>query len=225
MSATVKFAPGSDTLLHILAIPFSSPFKGGKDWDEEFFSPRTNLCLDLFPDQRPLLYDHGLNAKTGLSVIGRTDSKTLEEREDGYWVQAQINRNSAYRREVQRMIEAEALHASSGALSGYTQKARNGEILRWPWVELSLTPTPANPFAIVKQADVTKHYKAVDLDFELPSNWETGDAAGTHKVGQVISAATGSTLRTVLSSTREAMATLSTALDTLDGLLKQYGKS
>ena len=62
MRSAVKFVDGSDDTIDILAIPFSGPI-AGKDTDGEFFSERTDLCLDWFPTERPLLYDHGTDSQ------------------------------------------------------------------------------------------------------------------------------------------------------------------
>jgi predicted DNA-binding protein (UPF0251 family) len=50
-----------------------------------------------------------------------------------------------YVRAVQRLVEKGILHWSSGSLAHLVEVAEDGQIKRWPLVEGSLTPTPAEP--------------------------------------------------------------------------------
>ena len=165
MKATaVKFADGSTDVLRICAVPFGGPFNG-RDTDGEFFSAKTELCLDWFPEQRPLLYHHGLDGRVQTSVVGRVDVTTASKAADGLWVQAQLDASSSYFDSIKELVEAGKLYASSGAMPHLVQRAKTGELTRWPWVELSLTPTPANLYAVVEPAEVAKHYKSAGLAF------------------------------------------------------------
>ncbi|MHB8409834.1 MAG: DUF6582 domain-containing protein [Acidiferrobacterales bacterium] len=166
MKATaVKFASGAVDVLDILAVPFDSPLPGGKDTDGEFFSDNTDLCLDWFPVERPLLFGHGLDAGPGVSVVGRVDSATARKEVDGWWVQAQLDASNRFYDSIKALIEQGKLFASSGAMPHLVKRGKGGELQRWPWVELSLTPTPANLYAVVEPADVAKHYKSAGLAF------------------------------------------------------------
>lgn len=206
VSRSVKFAPDSSDTLDILAIPFGGIFKG-KDFDGEYFSSRTDLCLDFFPQSRPLLYEHGFDAKTGLSVIGRVDSTTLRKTDEGWWVQAQLDKSSAYYGLIKELIGHDILHGSSGAVGHLTKKAPSGEILRWPWFEESLTPQPSNLFSRVNPVTAAKHYRAagIPLDVDdwlakadqLSANWATGDRTG-QKVGRVLSGTNEARIRHAL---------------------------
>lgn len=162
--AAIKFAKGTDDVLEILAVPFHGPIRG-KDTDGEFFSKNTDLCLDWFPDSRPLLYHHGLDSGPGVAAVGKVDSTTAKEADDGWWVQAQLDKSNAYFEAISKLVADGKLFASSGAMPHLTLKARTGEILRWPWVELSLTPTPANLFARVEPAAAKAHYTAAGIEF------------------------------------------------------------
>lgn len=160
----IKFADGTDDVLEILAVPFGGPIRG-RDTDGEYFSAKTDLCLDWFPSDRPLLYHHGLDSSIKTDAVGRVDSTTTKQDSDGWWVQAQLDKSNAYFEAISKLVGDGKLFASSGAMPHLTLKARTGEILRWPWVELSLTPTPANLFARVQQPEVKAHYKAAGLAF------------------------------------------------------------
>lgn len=166
MPTAVKFLDGSEDTIEILAIPFNGPF-AGKDGDGEYFSIKTDLCLDWFPQERPLLYHHGLDSGPGTDVIGRVDAKSLRTDDDGHWVRAQLDKRSKYFKQVQKLIEADALGGSSGAMPHLVKRAKDGHLDRWPWVEESLTPSPCNPYSVVAQ-DAAKHYKSLELDLALP---------------------------------------------------------
>lgn len=154
---------GEDTI-EILAFPLGGPFEG-KDGDGEYFSLKTDLCLDWFPAERPLLYHHGLDDGPGADVIGRIDCKSLRLVDDeGYWVTAQLDKRSRYFKRVKQLIEQGALGGSSGAMPHLVRRAKDGELLRWPWIEQSLTPTPCNPYSAVTYAEAAKHYKSLDID-------------------------------------------------------------
>jgi len=207
----VKFASGSDDEIEILAIPYSGPLSGGRDTDGEYFSKRTDLCLDWFPNERPLIYDHGMDRDgPGVSVVGRTDAKTMREDEHGRWVKAQLDKSNAYYQFIKQLIGHGVLHGSSGAMPHLTQKARSGEILRWPWVEQSLTPTPANLFSTVALAEAQKHYKSAGLDFALsPALADAMEASllPAQKAGRVLSAANEARIRRALAEITDVLGT------------------
>lgn len=152
-----------------LAIPF-----GSYDTDGEMFTKSTDLCLDWFP-QRPLLYHHGLDPAHKTAKVGVVPPD-FEERESGIWMQGQLDRSARYRKAIDSLIEQGKLGYSSGAYAHLATKNRQGEITRWPFVELSLEPTPSHP------ATLGVHYiKSADfLDFfdeEVPSPLKVALAA------------------------------------------------
>ena len=179
----------------VLAIPFGGPFAGGKDLDGEYFSPRTDIKADWFPT-RPVLWQHGKDVSLKDVVMGTEDD--LEKKDDGWWATMWLDRSARYWSQVSALLAAGKVYGSSGALGHLVQKAKDGEILTWPHIEQTLTPTPANPFARVVPA------KAV-ADFTL-SGLSPAD------------------LETYLSSEDDgetpAMERLTAALDDLEGLLR-----
>ena len=101
-------------------------------------------------------------------------------------MQAQIDLASEYAVRLQKLLSSEdddgndVLKFSSGAQdSGVLIDWSTGEIKRWPFVELSLTPEPANPYAVVETktarldlADYAKHHRpaqAVEKQSDTPS--------------------------------------------------------
>ncbi len=113
-----------------------------RDLHGEFFTPQTDLGLDWFP-RRPVLYQHGLDKTLGPSLIGQIEQMWTDE--VGLWVEAQLDLRHRWARAVLDLIEQGALGWSSGSLPHLVEVAANGGIRRWPIVEGSLTPTPAEP--------------------------------------------------------------------------------
>jgi hypothetical protein len=164
MNNSVKFVDGSNTRLKVLAIPFGGLEElDGKDLDNEFFSKSTNLCSDWYPVSRPLLYEHGLRPGTDVAPVGKVDSSSAVTDEVGVWVEAELDRQGEYFEHIRRLVEQKRMFASSGAMSHLVRRGKNGHIDRWPWVELSLTPIPANPLATVEPAQAKAHYKAAGI--------------------------------------------------------------
>jgi HK97 family phage major capsid protein len=112
------------------------------DLHGEYFTPETELALDWY-DRRPLLYHHGLDGAVRSALIGTLDH--LHQDDIGLWAEAQIDLRRSYAQAVLALIERGALGWSSGSLSHLVQTAPDGHIRRWPIVEGSLTPTPAEP--------------------------------------------------------------------------------
>ena len=164
MPNAVKFVEGSPSVIEGLAIPFGGPI-AGKDFDGEFFDAKSDLCLPWFGDTgRPMLYWHGLNAQTKAEVVGRQVS--LELRDEGWWVQQELDKHSHYRAALDKLVAKGALSFSSGAMPHLVQTGKDGHIDRWPWVETSLTPTPSNALAAVyavKSVDMAEHFAAANI--------------------------------------------------------------
>jgi hypothetical protein len=150
----VKFVDGSDDLIEGLAIPFGGPF-AGKDFDGEDFGPDTDFALDWFPHGRPTIYHHGLDGAMKTAVQGRQFEHDL--RDEGVWARVQLDKSAKYHATVTKLIGAGKMFFSSGSVPHLVRATKDGHITNWPWVELSLTPTPANPYASVhpvKSADL-----------------------------------------------------------------------
>lgn len=131
-----------------------------RDLQGEYFTPQTDVGLDWY-DQRPVLYHHGLDGNLKAAVIGVMD--TLRHDEVGIWAEAQLDVHKRYVRAVQRLVDQGVLSWSSGSLPHLVEIAGDGQIKRWPIVEGSLTPTPAEP----RHTDVhtlKSAYKSLGLD-------------------------------------------------------------
>ncbi|MEL7433222.1 MAG: phage major capsid protein, partial [Chloroflexota bacterium] len=113
-----------------------------RDLQGEYFTPTTDFALDWY-EERPMLYQHGLDGNLKAAVIGRIDHLRVDD--TGIWAEAQLDMHKRYVRAVQRLVEKGVLHWSSGSVSHLVEVTDEGQIKRWPLVEGSLTPTPAEP--------------------------------------------------------------------------------
>ena len=159
---------GEDTIEGI-GMPFGGPFNG-RDLDGETFNEKTDFAFDWFAE-RPLLYQHGLDDGTGLTVVGRVKSWELRSGV-GVWVQAQLDKSHEYFDAIKELIKKGKLFFSSGAMRHLIEtNTKTGEIKTWPWVELSLTPTPSNLLAQVGMAAAKAHFEAAGLKTDS-SAWD-----------------------------------------------------
>lgn len=179
MDYAVKFVDGHDDLIEGMLAPF-----GGTDLTGEHFTPETNFELDWF-DERPLLYAHGTDGAIKTSVIGRMK---LEPTDKGIWMQAQLDKNHAYKDAVAELIGKGALGLSAGSIERFYipgRDARTGAIKHFPIVEGSLTPMPAHPGALLapfasKSLDVIEHLAV--LGVAVPEEIKEPDDAGESSV-------------------------------------------
>lgn len=87
----------------VLSIPFGGPF-GGRDFDGEFFSPRTDIKADWF-DRRPLVWNHNMDQTMKADpVMGTADDTELED--DGWWSTLWLDRSHRYWQQVNALLEA-----------------------------------------------------------------------------------------------------------------------
>ena len=150
----------------LLAIPFGGPISNGKapmgvDLDGEYFSQNTDLygTIKGLRDTRERLLDwhHGGDDLMRRTVIGKT-MLDPDPDEDGWWVDAWLDAGKKHLAMVRRLVERGAqLFGSSEA--AYKKTADDGEILVWPMILETLTPTPINTLSVLRPA-----VKAADLN-------------------------------------------------------------
>lgn len=131
-----------------------------RDLHGEYFTPQTELAIDWF-DRRPLLYHHGLDGELKAALIGVID--TLRADDIGLWAEAQLDLRQRYVQAVRRLIERGVLGWSSGSLPHLVEVGADGAIRRWPVIEGSLTPTPAEPRRTDART-IKSAYAALGLD-------------------------------------------------------------
>ena len=187
--------------------------QGGKDLDGEFFSPRTDIKADWF-DKRPVLFHHAQDASLKDSTLGVEDDLELED--DGWWGKVWLDRANQYWARVSALLASGKMYGSSGALGHLVRKDhKSGEILIWPHIEQTLTPTPANPFARVVPVKALDHFKTA------------GIAVNGQEAGRLLIGPDGSDLGPDLPSGGDmdpAMARLSATLDQLTEVLARLRK-
>ena len=112
---------------------------GGVDLEGETFDADTDFMPDLVP-VKLVMYDHGFQEKVR-HTLGNAQ-ETIHEA--GIWVEAQLDRHKEYVKEILELVEQGVLGWSSGSV-GQLITREGKAIKRWPIVEYSLTPTPAEP--------------------------------------------------------------------------------
>jgi hypothetical protein len=159
---TLKYA--DEGIVEGLAAAWGSPSR--RDRHGEYFDSSTDFALDLFPGPRPLLYHHGVHQDVGTSVIGRITN--VEKRAEGLWVRAVLDKASRWFERVKAMLARGELAFSTATLSHLINMDQDKRIARWPLVEVSLTPSPADPAARVVSvkysigpADLARHLAAM----------------------------------------------------------------
>ena len=141
-----------------LGIPFGGPFPGNSDDWSTRATPKTNFAWDLFPDRlptdppdvparfiRPVMYHHGTDMVMGSARLGGWSPVRVDKW--GIWAQAQISKREAWSAAICDMLDHDALSFSSQALGASARISPKGDWIDWPAAELTLTPTPSNPWA------------------------------------------------------------------------------
>lgn len=147
----------------VLAIPFGGPFKG-KDFDGEFFSPRTDIKPDWFRE-RPVLWHHARDERVKDAILGTQGE--LERDDDGWWADVWLDRSNRYWAQVDKLLAAGKVYGSSGSMPHLVRTDhKSGEILVWPHIEQTLTPTPVNPFARVVPVKAVDHFSLAGIELD-----------------------------------------------------------
>lgn len=137
-----------------------------KDLDSEYFSRETEELTAIFQavGRVPILYHHAMDGVVKTSVVGLLD--IMQPDDIGMWVEGELDKASKYRQAIEKLVAEGALYWSSGTLPGARKAAPDGHLERWPIVEASLTPTPAE-FRMLERpvADIKSAYKAAGLTF------------------------------------------------------------
>lgn len=146
----------------VLAIPFGGPFAGGKDFDGEYFTAKTDIKANWFKE-RPVLWHHAGDDVVGDETLGVQGD--LKQETDGWWADVWLDRSARYWAQVNSLLSAGKVYGSSGALGHLVRKDhKSGEILVWPHIEQTLTPTPANPFARVVPVKAAHHFTSAGIE-------------------------------------------------------------
>ena len=170
--------------------PFGGPFNG-KDLDGEMFTPKTDFALDFYPTL-PVLFGHGGDPEVGAAKVGEITLKEI--RDQGVWVQGQLDKQSAYYSAIRELAEKGDMYWSSGALAHLVRRnAKTGEIKQWPIAEATLTLTPANPLAEATVKDITTTTEtttetSVDVPATVTIETKAMDAQSLHDLSLAMGA-------------------------------------
>lgn len=139
-------------------VVFGSPAQ--KDLEGEYFTPETDFALHWY-EKRPALYHHGLDGTLKSALVGEID--VLKVDSTGVWAEAQLDLRERYVQAVQKLVDKGILAWSSGSLPHLVERGPDGRIKRWPLIEGSLTPTPAEP-RMTNIHTIKAAYKSMGLD-------------------------------------------------------------
>ena len=116
-----------------------------KDLTGEYFNPDTEELTSVFDTMKglPCFYNHTLNEVIKSAVIGRVD--TLVKDSVGLWYEAELKLANEYDEAIKKLLKEGKLKTSTQTFPVARKVASDGRIERWPIVEVSLTPTPAEP--------------------------------------------------------------------------------
>jgi hypothetical protein len=166
-------------------VAYGSPNQ--RDSGGEYFKAITDYALDYYPE-RPILYHHGLSDLKAVK-IGTIYKITPDE--NGLYAEGVLDVNHEdptirnYARKAYDMVRAGKLGWSSGSAPNLVEVEPDGFIKRWPIVEGSLTPTPAEP----KRTTVSAIKSAISAleteDIELPKEPSAKGDSEIEPVGSV----------------------------------------
>lgn len=146
-----------------------------KDLYGEYFTPQSDLVPSLAP-VKLIFFDHALfygpDGEPFDHALGKAAEENTFTDDVGKWVAAVLDKREKYVDEVMELVDLKALGWSSGSVYHLVKTRRDGWMERWPVVEYSLTPTPAEPrIGNVVQVDdvgpIRAAYKAAGLRFVL----------------------------------------------------------
>lgn len=154
------------------------------DLDGEWFDADTEELDSIFKSvgRLPYLYDHAMDNTLKTSVVGVVDVMAADD--VGLWYEVQLDRANQYATAIQQLASASKIGTSSGTLSGARRVEKSGRIARWPIVELSGTPWPADPRQRTEHpvAEMKSMFKSIGLELDIQADDDesakTGPEAG-----------------------------------------------
>jgi hypothetical protein len=96
-------------------------------------------------------------------VMGTSDDAEKVD-DEGWWSTLWLDRSHQYWAQVDQLLRAGKIYGSSGSLPNFVKTDhKTGEILVWPYIEQTLTPTPANPYSRVTAVKAVGHFDEAGL--------------------------------------------------------------
>lgn len=118
-----------------------------RDLTGEWFSAKTYYG-PRDGDGADVIFHHGIPLKKGWEKYAShvfTNPVKTKRNELGLWAETVLNLADEYEKTVYQLVKAGKLGWSSGSTARLVRKTVDGEIIRWPIVEASLTYAPAEP--------------------------------------------------------------------------------
>jgi hypothetical protein len=139
----LKSVSGTGSRYGALAIRFSGPDE--KDLQGEFFTAETDFPSD--GGEPVVLIGHGNPIDPALTRFSELSlgPARIQRKHDGMFASFELDDGDPVDAAIIQLIHAGAFRWSSGSRADLVDRKNNGEITRWPIVEVSLTPTPAEP--------------------------------------------------------------------------------
>ena len=156
-----------------------------RDSYRTYFTPETEEFDVVFRavGRVPMFYHHAMHDEVRTSVIGLVDVMLPDS--IGLWVEGELNKASKYREDIRFMLSQKSLWWSSGTLPGAvleTEIADDGWIPRWPIVDASMTPRPAEYRMVDRPIEELRSlYKAAGLELPLLPKSDTPADAGVRQ--------------------------------------------
>ena len=221
----------------ILAIPFGGPIPSAKsalgvDLDGEWFSPRTDI-YGPYPElretrERLVDFHHsyappgaGYGDPTGVmrGVILGKSVLDPEPDEDGHWADVWLRYGEKRLSLIKALVKRGGqLFGSSQPVGGVKKNPETGEILVWPHLFQTLSPSPQNTYSVLKPKAVLDLIDSESLpvndairafltdldnlgaDLPLTSYPDGGAGDAAAKAGRVLSARNERALREALAA-------------------------
>ena len=136
-----------------------------KDLHDEFFTAKTRDLTSILEamGKVPMIFDHGQDD----SVMKSTPFAAvdyMESDEIGLWFEAQVQKHDMYKEYIKPLIDSQKLYPSSGTLPAAKRVSKSGEITRWPIIEMTATPTPAEYRMLdVPISEIKAAYKSIGV--------------------------------------------------------------
>lgn len=179
MSAHTEIKTAGDWELDVLGVPFGDEKQ--KDSDGEYFVPETKTFSEQFPSP-PVMYYHGFdpNGKPmgEPAIIGKVQKIWKDVK--GWWYRVVLDRASDLAKRIWESAKQGKARASSGSIAHLVRREKDGKIINWPVVELSLIDAegkrqPANQYAVAMLA-AKAHYQQAGLT--MPAELSEGEPEG-----------------------------------------------
>lgn len=162
----------------VVGIPFTSPLPGNLDRHNQYFDKNTDIGV---LDEVMVYFNHNKYYAADKSpaeiakaerlakafrgkILGK--ARKAETTEEGVLYNIVLDKRIPYIQAIEDMIQDGLLDISSGAKYGELDAEKEGRISKWHAVELSFTPNPANPNAVVLSKSILE--KAIEELDEMP---------------------------------------------------------